>query len=93
MERQRERGRWEALATGREPLIEAPLWPEAAASEEVSREQPIRERVPRPELPIPPPARTPHIRHALINELTSRGALRRAILLHEVLGPPRSLQP
>ncbi len=96
MQRQRTDELLQALVTGREQLIEEAVQARSTASragpqEEAARE--VRERAPRRETPAPAPVPRTDARGELLAALASRQALRRAILLQEVLGPPKALQP
>ena len=82
-----------ALVTGREHLIEEAVRARSTAPRDVPREEAVRERTPRRETAAPVPVPRPDPRGELLQALASRQALRRAILLHEVLGPPKALQP
>ena len=85
-----------ALSTGWEQLIEVAAQARSTAPREVPREDAVREvwePAPRKEPPAPAPIPRTDARGELLQALASRQALRRAILLQEVLGPPKALQP
>ena len=96
MQRQRADEPLEALSTGREQLIEEAVQSRSTGPSDLPREEAVREvraRAPRREPPAPAPVPRTDARGELLAALTSRQALRRAILLQEVLGPPKGLQP
>jgi len=92
MGREWEREPLRALMVGRERAIERAMPPPAPAIEETPR----RERTGSPtqdEATAPPPPVRPSPQRAWRRLLTSRRSLRQAIVLREVLGPPKSLRP
>ena len=93
MQRQRTDELLEALVTGREHLIVDAAQPRSTAPRDAPREDAVREPAARREPPVPVPVPRTDARAELLAALTSRQALRRAILLQEVLGPPKALQP
>ena len=93
MQRQRRDELLEALSTGREQLIEEAVQSRSTARRDAPPEEAVREPSPRRETSAPAPVPRTTARSELLAALTSRQALRQAILLHEVLGPPKSLQP
>lgn len=93
MQRQRTNELLEALRTGREQLIADAAQPQSTAPRDVPREETVREFAPERESPTPAPVPRMNARGDLLAALSSRQALRRAILLQEVLGPPKALQP
>ncbi len=96
MQRQRRDGLLAALSVGWEQLIEEAAQARSIAPREVPREdavREVREPVPRRETSAPAPVPRTDARGELLAGLASREALRRAILLQEVLGPPKGLQP
>ena len=85
----------QAPITRRAQLIEDVSRPENATPAGTPREQPlreVREGAPGKETPPPAPARGTNARRELRAALSSPQALRRSILLHEVLGPPKAFQ-
>ena len=92
MQRQRRDELLEALSTGREQLIEEAVQSRSTARRDAPPEEAVRESAPRKETPAPAPLPRTTPRGELLQALASRQALRRAILLHEVLGPPKALQ-
>ena len=86
-----------ALVTGREQFIDEAAQARSTAARDVPQrdvlhEEAVREPAPRREVPAPAPVPSTNARGELLDTLTSRQALRRAILLHEVLGPPKALE-
>jgi hypothetical protein len=92
MQRHRQPGLVEALVIGRVQHIERAARPQTAASEEAPRAPVVQERPPNSEPPEPPPLRRRNARWDLIDALASPAALRHAILLQEILGPPKALR-
>ena len=92
MQRHRKDELLEALVTGREHLIEDAAQSRSTAPRDVPHEEAVREPAPKREPPAPPPVPRTTARAELLQALTSGQALRRAILLYEVLGPPKALE-
>ena len=92
MQRHRTDELLEALVTGREHLIADAAQSRSTAPRAVPHEEAVRE----PNRKREPPALTPVPRTTAHGELraalASGHALRRAILLREVLGPPKALE-
>jgi len=93
MHRQSTEERRAARIAGGEQFLEDTAQPRSTAPREVPHEEVARARAPRKETPAAMSARRSDARRELLAALASRQALRRAILLHEVLGPPKALQP
>ncbi len=93
MQRHRRNELLEALVTGREHLIEEAAQAWSTTRRDAPPEEAVREPVTRSTIPTPAPQPRRNARRELLDALSSRQALRRAILLHEVLGPPKALQP
>ena len=98
MRRKPSGGLIEALTDGREPSLARAITPqitsdEVLAWERTSRERAGRDRAARATAPSAPPPPTESAREELLRLLRARRSLRLAVLLQEVLGPPRSLQP
>lgn len=92
MQRHRTDELWEALVTGREQLIADAAQLRRTAPRDAPHEEAVRERAPKRETPAPAPVPRTNARGELLQALTSRHALRRAILLHELLGLPKALE-
>ena len=92
MQRHRADGPLEALAAGREHLIEEAAQSWRTARRDVPRERAVRGPAAGSEVPVPAPLPRATARGELLGALRSRQALRRAILLHEILGPPQALE-
>ena len=92
MHRHRTDERLEALVTGREQRREEVAQSRRTVPREVPHEEAVREPVPGRETPAPAPVPRTTVRSELLAALSSGPALRRAILLQEVLGPPKALQ-
>jgi hypothetical protein len=94
MRRIQESGLLQVLVAGRENLIDQLLRSETVPAEEERRHKRAERTDPSPAPPSPPPleparsAPAPGIRGIL----ASRRSLRQAMILNEVLGPPKSLQ-
>ena len=92
MQRIQKSGLLQVLVAGREDVIEQLLRSEAVPAEEERKP----ERAHRAEPPPSPPPSAP-IRQAPVpgvrQLLTSRRSLLQAMILNEVLGPPKSLRP
>ena len=93
MQRHRTDERLEALVAGREHLIAEAAQARSTAPRDVPREEAVQEPAPRRETAAPAPVPRTNARGELRAALSSGPALRRALLLHEVLGPPKALQP
>lgn len=59
---------------------------EEAGTRERMRERPARERMPHPQ---PASAPSQHVRTSLFTLLRSRNGLRQALVLQEIIGPPK----
>ena len=92
MQRHRTDELLEALVTGREHLIADAAQLRRTAPRDVPHEEAVRERAPKRETPAPASGPRTNARGELRAALASGHALRRAILLHEVLGPPKALE-
>ncbi|MGD9891754.1 MAG: hypothetical protein AB7R89_02180 [Dehalococcoidia bacterium] len=94
MQRIRASGLLQSLVAGREDLIDQLLRSEAVTEEE--DRPPKRAARSEPLPPSPSPASAPPVRPATapgIRQIfSSRRALRQAMILNEVLGPPKSLR-
>ena len=92
MHRQRTDELLEALTAGREQLIADELRRRSTAPPAAPAERPVRAPAHDAATPAPTAAPAPNARRELIDALRSRQALRRAILLHDILGPPKALE-
>ena len=92
MQRHRTDELLEALVTGREHLIEDAAQSRSTAPRDVPHEEAVREPAHKREPPAQTPVPRTNPRGEILDMLTSGHALRRAILLHEVLGPPKALE-
>lgn len=93
MQRRRTDGLVEALVTGQEQFVDEAVHSRSAAANGGRGEAARRAVRPAREVPVPAAASKTTARGELWAVLTSRRELRRAILLHDVLGPPKGLQP
>ena len=82
----------EALVAGREPRLEEAAQSRHTAPRAVPHEEAVREPALRREAAAPVPVPRTTARGELLAALSSGPALRRAIVLQEVLGPPKALQ-
>ena len=87
----------EALTAGREPSLARAITPQSTSDEVLAWERTFRERrgtdrAARAEAPPPSPPPTENAREELLRLLRARRSLRLAVLVQEVLGPPKSLR-
>ncbi len=78
--------------TGREPRLEEAAQSRDTAPRDIPHENAVREPASGSETPRPPPVPRTNARDELREALRSGQTLRRAILLHEVLGPPKAFE-
>ena len=90
MQRIRDVGLLQALVDGREDVIRQVLRSEAPVPPAV--EEQARERAKPAEPPSPAPSNRPPPARTLRRLLGSRRSLRQAMIVSEVLGPPKSLR-
>jgi hypothetical protein len=92
MQRIRGSGLLQTLVAGREDLIGQLLRSEVVPADEEQQHERAKRTEPPPRTPSPVapirPARVPGVRQLL----ASRRSLRQAMILNEVLGPPKSLR-
>ena len=92
MYRQRTDELREALAASREHLGEEAARPRRTAARDLPPETAVREPILKQEVAASAPVPRSAAGGELFAALSSGQALRRAILLHEVLGPPKALE-
>jgi hypothetical protein len=91
MQRNRGSGLLQALVAGREDLIGQLLRPEAYPAGEEQKHKPA-ERAEPPPLPTPPAPIRQAPASGVRQLLASRRSLRQAMILNEVLEPPKALR-
>jgi hypothetical protein len=92
MQQHRTDGPLEALVRGRERFIEKAARARRTAPRKFPPVEGVRKPVPKRENRAPAPAPRTTARAELLAALSSRQVLRRHILLHEILGPPKALE-